>query len=39
MTLLAWLACAALICIAAAWAFAAMARHELRGDAPHGTVE
>jgi hypothetical protein len=35
MTLLTWLACAALLCFAAAWAVAAMALRELRSDGPH----
>ena len=37
MTFLAWLTCAALICFAAAWAVAAIARRELRSERPHNT--
>lgn len=36
MTLFTWLACAALIGFAAAWAIAAMALRQLRGDGPNG---
>jgi hypothetical protein len=37
MTLLTWLACAGLICFAAAWAVAAMARREFRSAGPPRT--
>ena len=37
MTLLPWLACAALIGFAAAWAVAVMAVRELRNDGQHST--